>query len=129
MCNWPIKCDRPKQGNTDYCSTHNKALGIKVEKEKKVYQIPKVSNNEKERKKELAKMYPVYLSEPGNEFCQLKLKGCLGKASTVHHLRGRIGDQVFEINDWMPSCSWCNILVENDPEAYQKELKKSKFHE
>lgn len=124
-CKWP-GCN--KDVPDEYCVPHGKYFG-KKEKEKKVYRIPKKSDKKKEIDKELSKMYPVFLSEPGNEYCRIKLKGCLGKATTVHHERGRIGDQVFEVKDWVPSCIWCNISLENDPDAYKKGLKKSKLHE
>lgn len=110
------------------CIPHASVYGDKTPKEKKTYTIPKKSTKQKDIDKELKKMYPVFLSQPGNEYCLVKQKGCLDKATTVHHLRGRIGDQVFEVKDWMPSCVWCNISLENDPLAKEKGLKKSKFN-
>lgn len=107
-------------GSPEYCFRH-KEKGIKQPNKPKP--IKKVSDREKARKAELKKMYPVFLSKPENALCGLKLKGCLGKATVIHHLRGRIGDQVFEVKDWMASCIWCNIQVENDPKAIEKGLK------
>lgn len=92
---------------------------------KEVKGIVKVSDIEKERKKRLKKEYPVYLSRPDNKACKVKMKGCTGKSTVVHHVRGRIGDQVFDQKDWLPSCIFCNGALENDPEAHKKGLKKS----
>lgn len=127
-CQFP-GCIKQLPEGRKYCLPHGKYFGEKEEKKLKTYTIPNKSDKKKEIDKELSKMYHVFLAEPGNDVCQLKLKGCLKKATVVHHLRGRIGDQVFEIKDWRASCVWCNISLENDPEAYKKGLKKSKFHD
>lgn len=47
-CQWDIPCsNEAKQGQ--YCDTHNRALGIKPEKVKKVTPIKKVSDKQKEK--------------------------------------------------------------------------------
>lgn len=123
------KCKFPNcnfEGAPEYCFRH-KEKGVKTAKVPKP--IAKKSDKQKEIDRELKKLYPVFLALPENEHCQLKLKGCLGKANVVHHVRSRIGQQVFETKDWLSSCSFCNNALENDPDAYKKGLKKSKFHE
>jgi len=117
----------PFEGSPEYCFRHKPKGQPKEVKPKKP--IAKKSDKQKEIDKELKKLYPVFLALPENKHCQLKLKGCLGKANVVHHVRSRIGQQVFEVKDWLPSCSFCNNALENDPLAYEKGLKKSKFHE
>lgn len=78
--------------------------------------------------KELKKLYPVFLAKPANKKCKLKMEGCTKIATTVHHVRGRIGEQVFVQKDWLPSCVNCNGKVEEKhAEAAAKGLKKSKF--
>lgn len=103
---------------------YSNSVAVKPKKE-----IPKKSDKQKEIDKELKKMYLVFLSKPENKYCKVKQPGCTKVATVVHHLRGRIGDQVFEVKDWMPSCPLCNIVLENDPKAREKGLKKSKFYE
>jgi hypothetical protein len=114
-------------GSPEYCFRHKPKNSPKEVKPKKA--IAKKSDKQKEIDKELKKLYPVFLALPENERCQLKLKGCLDKANVVHHVRSRIGQQVFEVKDWLASCAPCNNALENDPDAYKKGLKKSKFHE
>lgn len=126
-CKW-YKCTRPTPDKVDFCIQHSKMMGIEKPK-KEPKPIAKKSDNQKSIDKELKKLYPIFLAEPENERCAVKQKGCLGKATVVHHVRGRIGEQVFETKDWMPSCIWCNMSLENDPKAKEKGLKKSKFYE
>jgi hypothetical protein len=123
-CTWPIPCKNDCFEDHEFCRDHCKAQGISIRtppKEKKA--IAKRSKKQVDIMKELSLMYPVFLEK--HPVCELKLKGCTYNAETVHHLAGRIGDQVFEVKDWMASCFWCNNAIENDPEAHQKGLKKS----
>lgn len=122
-CDW-YGCTRHPEGTSKYCLFHKKMSG--EPKEVKVPNpIPKVSDTEKERKKRLKKEYPVYLSKPQNKSCKIKMTGCTGKATVVHHTRGREGDQVFEQKDWMPSCVSCNgVLETKHAESVDKGFKK-----
>lgn len=124
-CLFPT-CNRNAESN-GYCICHkiySNSVSVKVPRE-----IPKKSSNQKEIDKELKKMYPVFLAKPDNRYCKVKMKGCTKVATVVHHVRGRIGDQVFEVKDWLPSCPHCNIYLESkDKEARDKGVKKSKFH-
>ena len=73
-------------------------------------------------------MYPVFLAKPENKYCKVKMPGCTKIANVIHHVKGRIGDQVFEVKDWLPCCASCNIVLESrDGEARAKGFKKSKF--
>ena len=82
----------------------------------------------KATKKDLKKEYPKFLKS--HPFCELKISPeCTKIATVIHHVRGRIGEQVHRQEDWMASCPACNSHVENkDAEAREKGLKKSKFN-
>lgn len=120
-CLFPT-CSRNADGN-GYCIFHkiySNSAEVKVPKE-----IAKKSDNQKEIDKELKKLYPIYLSRPENKACKIKMEGCTKKATVVHHTRGRIGDQVFEQKDWLPSCPSCNIVLETrHAESVEKGFKK-----
>lgn len=123
-CNFPT-CDRHAE-STGYCLFHrmfSNSVAVKVPKE-----IAKKSGKQKEIDKELKKMYPLFLAKPENKYCKIKMTGCTKIATVIHHVRGRIGDQIFEVKDWLPSCASCNIVLESkDAEARAKGVKKSKF--
>jgi hypothetical protein len=83
----------------------------------------------KDEMKELARLYGIFLAKPKNKNCLVKIdSGCTGKATVVHHVCGREGKQKFEQKDWLPSCAYCNIKLEQkDGAARDKGVKKSKF--
>lgn len=108
----------------EHCFDHLKAQGIRIRTPPKEKQpIAKRSKKQRGIMKELSLMYPVFLEQ--HPECEIRLLGCLRIATEVHHVKGRIGDQVFEVVDWRASCSYCNCALENDPEAHKKGLKKS----
>lgn len=123
-CNFP-GCTVHAESNA-YCVFHQGfASGVSVKLKK---EVNKESNKMKADKRELKKIYAEYLSQPGNKYCKVKMEGCTKISNVIHHVRGRIGDQVFEIKDWLPSCASCNIVLESkDAEARAKGVKKSKF--
>ena len=125
-CAFPM-CTRHPQSN-GYCISHRIYASGPVVK-KPTPPIPKRSSKMKDVMKELAKLYGIFLAKPGNEYCKLRLDDrCNNLSQTVHHVRGRIGEQVFVQKDWLPSCSYCNTKLEAmDGEARKKGLKKSKF--
>lgn len=115
-CTWPIPCNKDKLSNKKYCRDHCKALGEKPDKvAKPPSKIKQKSENKKEVDKELKKMYPAFLAE--NFFiCKIQSPECTGVATVVHHKKGRIGDQIFVVEDWMSSCPRCNGYVEDHDE-------------
>lgn len=124
-CLFPT-CGRHPETN-GYCIYHKGfSNGVVVKLTKP---IPNKSENKKEIDKVLKKRYPVFLSKPENKYCKIKMEGCTKIANVVHHVRGRVGDQVFEEKDWLASCPSCNILLESkDQLARDMGVKKSKFN-
>lgn len=119
-------CSRHPEKN-GYCIGHRIYASTHVEKEKPK-PIAKRSEKMKETMKSLKKEYALYLANPENKFCQLKMDaGCTKVASVVHHTEGREGANLTDQSKWMPSCSHCNIQAEaKDGEARDKGVKKSK---
>lgn len=124
-CLFPT-CSRHPESN-GYCIFHkiySNSAEVKMPKEPK-----KVSDTRKEANKELKKLYIAYLSKPENKYCKVQLNGCTNVANVVHHVRGRIGEQVFNQADWLACCPSCNIVLESqDSLAREKGVKKSKFN-
>lgn len=123
-CTWPHPCNKDKLPGQLYCTDHCRALGIRPEKLSKGPQpIKKKSENKKQIDRELKKMYPVFLAEK-RFICEIQSPDCTGTATVVHHMKGRVGEQVFIIEDWMACCSRCNGYVEeHDAWAREKGFK------
>jgi hypothetical protein len=108
-------CENLCEGNTDQCATHNhmdRKAAREALKEKKVYQIPKIS-------KKLAREQRKY-SGPGgtreqhlseHPICQLKLQVCTGKATQIHH-SARRGKNLNNKETFLSACAECHDFVE-----------------
>jgi hypothetical protein len=122
-CKFPL-CQRLSEKN-GYCVGHRIYADASATSEVKPKPIKKVSDKMKEALKELAKIKKRKLKEQPN--CQLGMPGCTKSATTLHHVRGRVGKQLLKEEDLLPSCYSCNGQVEEkDGEARDKGLKKSK---
>jgi len=126
VCEFPGCKSHPQKNG--YCIGHRiyaKESVKEIEAKEKV--IAKRSEKMKETMKELKKAYPLFLADPNNKYCKLKLEGCTIVATVVHHTRGRVGKMVFDQRFWLASCPSCNNKVEEkDAEAREKGLKLSK---
>lgn len=49
--------------------------------------------------------------------CEAKLIGCTGKAQDVHHRRGRIGDDLFDVDLLLAVCRACHDWIGDHPAA------------
>ena len=49
--------------------------------------------------------------------CQAKLVSCTGKATDVHHMAGRVGDNYLNMNTWFAVCRNCHSWIELNPDA------------
>lgn len=108
-CDWP-PCKEEATHN-EYCVQHNRIYGKPKEK-KKPTPIAKVSPSMKDKLKEYNKLKKPFLA--ANHLCELKMEGCTKIAEVVHHSRGREGDQLTNVDDWMASCPKCNITCEEN---------------
>lgn len=98
---------------------------VKPEPKKKPDPPAKRSEKMKQEMKEYKPLVKEYLARPENQNCKANLKGCTGKATVVHHKRGR-GINLKVEKHWLPTCSFCNIEIERlDSVAREKGLKES----
>lgn len=99
-------------------------------REKKAKAAPKkIAQYSKKRQainREYAKKAKAF--REANPHCQVNLTGCTGKTECVHHVRGRIGNNLMDETNWLASCLSCNLRAEtHSKEAFDKQVKKSKF--
>lgn len=110
-----------------YCIGHAKMMGVeKPPKEKQP--IGKEGDKLKEEKKKYKKLSEDFLKKPENQECKIKMEGCTGKATQVHHAAGRSGKQLTNVEDFIPSCTNCNLKVEiKNLEAKELGFKKTRL--
>lgn len=95
--------------------------------------VPQPIAKKSEKLKDETKLYkPLakeFLSRPENQDCKIKMEGCTGKATQVHHSAGRSGKQLLNVEDFVPSCTNCNVIAveKNDAEAREKGFKKTRM--
>ena len=71
---------------------------------------------------EYKKLRIKFLSE---KMCQAKIYNCSLRPTDVHHMKGRIGDNLLDTSNWLAVCRSCHNWIENNPEE-SKELGFSK---
>lgn len=123
-CAFPL-CTRHAESNS-YCIFH-KIYGKQEPEKVKVYVIPKRSEKQKKVMAELRKLYPVFLEK--HPLCEVRLSpDCTKIATCIHHVRGRLKDNLFNVKSWKSCCETCNLRAEtHHKEAEEAGMKKSKF--
>lgn len=57
----------------------------------------------------------IFLAE--NPMCKMHIPGiCTHQATTVQHLKGRIGELLLDETEWMPACWPCHSYADTHPE-------------
>lgn len=87
-----------------------------IEKPKSISPVSKKRQVEMD---EYSKKRVAFLALHNN--CQAKLVGCTGKATDIHHSKGRVGDNYLNISTWFALCRACHSYLETNPEE-AKEL-------
>ena len=88
--------------------------------------VNQVSENGKDTKSMLKRLYAVYLAKRTK--CKIKSPVCTGEAICVHHTRGRSAQYLLDQETWLPSCVPCNLYVEQYPKwAKERGFIKSKL--
>lgn len=49
--------------------------------------------------------------------CEAKLKMCRGEATDVHHMAGRVGENLLDTDSWIALCRPCHLWLESHPVA------------
>ena len=119
-------CENQCEGRTSQCASCNFAdrkAAKQALKEKKVYKIQPMS-------KKLAKETKKY-SGPGgtreqhleeHPMCQIKLVGCEGQATSVHHSAKR-GKNLNNVETFMSACQHCHDFIEFQMSAKERREK------
>jgi len=111
--------------NGRYCRLHSGSLAPSKE--------PKPINKKSEKRKEIDNKEYLPAARKfikDNPNCELKMKGCTGRAQGVHHLKGKATiELLLDKRFWKASCYHCNLMAEiKDAEARASGLKLSKFN-
>lgn len=51
-----------------------------------------------------------------NPMCQVGLPGCRHTSTTVHHVAGRQGLRLIDVNNFLAACMPCHETIEHEPE-------------
>lgn len=63
-----------------------------------------------------------------NPECEARLKMCIREATDIHHMCGRVGDNLLDTETWLPVCRPCHLWIESHPEqAKQLGLSESRL--
>lgn len=90
--------------------------------------IKAVADKRNKQNKEYSSIRKVHLEE--KPFCELKLPGCGGFATEVHHMKGRIGNLLTNRRYFKSTCRSCHQWVtENSMEAIQLGLSLSRHNQ
>jgi len=115
VCKFPL-CKRVAEKN-GYCVGHRIYAGPstpekKDDKDEKKYTIPKKSEKQKDIDKQLKKAYGPYLND--HPVCAIQSPVCTQEATCVNHTQGRGPKEILNQETWEPSCSPCNLWVEEN---------------
>lgn len=82
-------------------------------------EVNKVSEKKKELDKQYRKLRAKFLKE--NPKCLPQLVGCTKRATDVHHMAGRIGDEYLNVKNFLPVCRKCHDTLEKSPAAARRD--------
>jgi hypothetical protein len=124
MCDFPL-CKFNSDPGSDFCLHHRKHFGSpRPSKEQK--KIAARSDKRVKDQKEYVKIVKSMLAENPN--CEIKMEGCTGLATGLHHLRKRGPKNFLDRNNLKRSCDSCNLWVElNSKTALSKGFTISRF--
>jgi predicted HNH restriction endonuclease len=110
--------NRPKSGDVQK-SEGKDAPAKKTSQEAKKPVRGKIKRESKKRAKQNRQYKPIqrkFLRE--NPVCDLKLPGCTGNSTQVHHAAGRENDRLLRVEDFKAACSNCHkIATEHSRQA------------
>ena len=75
--------------------------------------IRKLSKKRAAQNRGYLKLREQYLIE--NPFCKVMTEGCTGRATTIHHKKGRIGKLLTDTNYFLGCCMNCHEAIERNP--------------
>lgn len=86
---------------------------------------PRSAKRAKQEKEYSNKRKIFMLAHP---LCQANISGlCTSQSTDIHHIKGRSGELLLEVNEWMSVCRACHMWIETHPiEATELGFRKSK---
>lgn len=134
-CAYPHEqCNKPTEGRTFYCASHNRLIRKEAEvavkneqKRKQILSQPtaprakpnKVSEKRKETNKEYFKLVEQFKKD--NPECKAKVNEYCTKTTTDPHHRNGRGSRLLDVSTWLPVCRSCHNYIEAHPkEAKEK---------
>lgn len=104
-----------------YCKFHQYLRTDKKPKTSKLNtRIKQISTKQAILNKEYSEERKFFLSNPKNQLCQAKLLNCDGRATDIHHKKGR-GKYLLDTSTWLSVCRSCHMIIEANP-AFAKQL-------
>ena len=82
-------------------------------KDNGVSALKKVSDKQKSRNESYLLLRKAFLHR--NPECQVHHEGCSNIATTVHHKRGKIGENYLDVSTFLGACMSCHVWVETHP--------------
>jgi 5-methylcytosine-specific restriction endonuclease McrA len=123
-CSYPL-CTRIEE-RAGLCFLHAAKCGIPKPEKAKAKIAPRAKKQEV-KQKEYVKLVKSMLAE--NPDCEIKMPGCTGKATGLHHKQKRGPKNFLDPNNLKRCCNHCNLWIElNSKEAIKKELTISRFN-
>jgi hypothetical protein len=77
-------------------------------------EIKRVSTHQQKLNLAYTAQRKIYLKR--HPICEVRTEGCTGKATTVHHRKGRIGTLMLDEKYWLACCMECHNFIEIRPE-------------
>lgn len=118
------KCGNPSEnrstGDCASCAHAKRKEERAKRKGKKVYKIRKVSTKQAKELRTYSKVREEYLKD--HPFCQLKLVGCMIKATDIHHIHKR-GKSLNSTETFLAACRHCHTILETKLSAQERREK------
>lgn len=111
----PSEAPKPKTGTSPAKKPEGRKSPEKGLSGKNRSKIKKAS---KKRAKELREYKPIrnaFLKD--HPTCEVKLPGCQGTATQIHHQSGRSGKKLLDVDDFLSACQHCHDIITEESRA------------
>lgn len=110
-------CGTSKVERNGYCATYNREQRkTESTKPKVVKPVKKVTDKRAKQNQEYARLRREYLEA----YPACKIPECNNKSTTIHHMAGRDGDKLTDVNNFLATCMDCHTKIHENPQwAYK----------
>lgn len=99
--------------NCNHATCQGKTCRRPVKPKPKRKPIRRYSKKRQKEERSYSTLRKQFLEE--NPECGAKLKNCRGEATDIHHMAGRVGDNLLETDSWLACCRPCHLWIEAHP--------------